>query len=106
MKHLKLFEFENNGNIEQRLKNTISEFSTFQKLFETYLYWKFNDLEYLNDDSHYIFIYEFYFKEDKFVIKYDYCGDYDEWYIVTDYDEMLQFIEDPDLFIEQEKFNL
>jgi len=96
---------KNNNNLDQRLRTNIEDRKLFTELLKKYLYYKLGEKE---DDSsgYYIYIFSFYFKEGKFIISYEQGGEESEYFIVQDYDELLKFIENPDLFKEQEKYNL
>lgn len=103
MKHLKLFE--NINDWDQRLRTNVKDREILDVLIKQYLYWKLGTKE---DDAegYYIWIYDFYFKDGWFTIRFEQGGEDEEYFKVKDYNELLKFIENPDLFKEQEKYNL
>jgi len=101
MKYLKLYENVSNWN--QRLRTNVKDRKIFSELIKQYLYWKLGKKE---ENGYYIYIFNFYFKEGKLIISYDQGGDDSEYFKVENYNEFLKFIDNPNLFIQGEKYNL
>lgn len=109
MKHLKLFE--NTSWSDQKLRQHIEDEKLLKKILEKYVIWK---KEIPQDEARYHIQYlEAYFfdtknwySNNKFIIQYeDPDGDRHE-FIVEDYDEMINFLDNPKMFTDANKYNL
>ena len=98
MKHLKIFENKNNKWTENRIKNLIKETNDLDILLTLYLEHKDEPIENIN--------YYYFNNENTLTIM---CYDPDGEYIAYEVDnikDMLRFINNPEFYEEQKKYNL
>jgi len=101
---MKISKFnENSQNLTlDKLKKNSSEIEYLEDVFTNYLIWKDDDIS--EDDGCYIT--DYFFKGDIFIINYNTNDDNGQSHYVDDMDELIEFINDPEMIKNKGKYNL
>jgi len=111
MKHLKLFENNNNWS-DQKLRQHIEDEEFIMEILKKYIIWK-EEIPQEETRYHIKYIEAYFFdtkkwysKNNNFVIQYEDPDGERHEFVVEDYNEMIGFLDNPKMFTDANKYNV